>query len=304
MRIIREAARRNFNLTEVGNALATSQSGVSKHIRELEDELGVALFIRRGKRLLDFTDPGRRILPFVERILSDLANIRRAAEDLAKADHGELIIATTHTQARYTLPGVIAGFRKAFPNVHLTIHQSSPTEIARMLLEDRADIGVATEALAHEDDLVVFPYQRWRHTIIVPPDHPLNRSSPVRLQDIAEFPVITYQKGFTGRPMIDRAFKQIGVTPDIVLEAIDSDVIKAYVALGMGVGIISELAVDSTEDTRLTRLSAEHLFDESISYIALRRHRFLRGYSYRFLLDCLPGTSETELRGAVESPSD
>lgn len=158
MRIIREAARRNFNLTEVGHALATSQSGVSKYIRELEEELGVELFVRRGKRLLDFTDPGRRILPFVERVLSDVANIRRATEDLAQADRGELVIATTHTQARYTLPGVIAGFRKAFPQVRLTIHQSSPAEIARMLLEDRADIGVATEALAHEDDLVVFPY--------------------------------------------------------------------------------------------------------------------------------------------------
>lgn len=302
MRIIREAARRNFNLTEVGRALATSQSGVSKYIRELEEELGVELFVRRGKRLLDLTDPGRRILPFVERVLSDIANIRRAAEDLTQSDRGELVIATTHTQARYTLPGVIAGFRYAFPQVRLTIHQSSPTEIARMLLEDRADIGVATEALAHEDDLVVFPYQRWRHTVIVPPGHPLAEAVPLRLQDIAAHPVITYQKGFAGRPTIDRVFQELGLTPNIVLEAIDSDIIKAYVALGIGVGIISELAIDATLDTRLINLPAQDLFDESISYIALRRHRFLRGYAYRFLQACLPETSEATLRRAAEDP--
>jgi LysR family cys regulon transcriptional activator len=292
LRIIRETVRRNFNLTEVAGALATSQSGVSKHIKDLEDELGVELFIRRGKRLLGLTDPGREISGVVERILLDAGNIKRITDQLSASDSGELVIATTHTQARYALPPVVAKFRQAFPNVHLVLHQTSPMEIAAMLLDGRADIGIATEAVSQHPDLIAFPYYTWRHTVIVPNGHPLEQDKPLTLANIARFPVITYHEGFTGRPAIDRAFEKAGETPDIVMAALDADVIKAYVELGMGVGIVASMAVDQQRDTTLAVLDSEHLFAESTSHIALRRGRFLRGFGYRFIEGCSPAIDE------------
>lgn len=292
LRIFRETVRRNFNLTEVAGALATSQSGVSKHIKDLEDELGVELFIRKGKRLLGLTDPGREISGVVERILLDAGNIKRITEQLSASDSGELVIATTHTQARYALPPVVAKFRQAFPNVHLVLHQTSPTEIAAMLLDGRADIGIATEAVSQHPDLIAFPYYTWRHTVIVPNGHPLEQDRPLTLADIARFPVITYHEGFTGRPAINRAFEEAGETPDIVMAALDADVIKAYVELGMGVGIVASMAVDPQRDITLAVLDSAHLFAESTSHIALRRGRFLRGFGYRFIEGCSAALNE------------
>ena len=299
LRIIRETVRRHFNLTEVAAALATSQSGVSKHIKDLEEELGVELFIRRGKRLLDLTDPGRQIVPFVEQMLIDAGNIRRVADELGKRESGELVIATTHTQARYVLPAIIAAFRKAFPAVHLVLHQSSPAEIARMLVDGRADIGIATEALASEAELETFPYHRWHHAVILPLGHALADKTSLSLADLAAFPLITYQQGFTGRPAIDRAFEEAGLKPDIVLEAIDADVIKAYVALGMGIGIVAALAVEPAREPDLVIRAAPHLFAESTTYLAVRRGKFLRGYAYRFLEACRPDLREANIRKAV-----
>ncbi len=244
--------RRNFNLTEVAQALSTSQSGVSKHIRDLEEELGVELFVRRGKRLLSLTDPGRQILPFVERMLVDAGSIRRIGAELGAAQQGELVIATTHTQARYRLPGVIAEFRRAFPQVHLVLQQASPADVAQMLLDGRADIGIATEALSDEADLAAFAYHSWRHAVIVPKGHPLDGETPLTLESLAGHPLITYQTGFTGRPAIDRAFAAAGLSPDVVLDAIDADVIKAYVELGLGVGIVAEIAFDPARIRRLS----------------------------------------------------
>lgn len=296
LRIIRETVRQNFNLTDVAAALATSQSGVSKHIKDLEDELGVELFVRKGKRLLRLTDPGGEIAGFVDRILTDAGNIKRIADQLSNADSGELVIATTHTQARYALPPVVARFRQMFPNVHLVLHQTSPVEIAAMLLEGRADIGIATEAVSQHPDLIAFPYYSWRHTVVVPRGHALERAGRLTLDDLARHPIITYHEGFTGRPTIDRAFETAGVKPDIVMAALDADVIKAYVELGMGVGIVASMAVDSQRDTALATLDGAHLFPESTSHIALRRGRFLRGFGYRFIEACSPQTTEASIK--------
>lgn len=303
LRIIRETVRRNFNLTDVANALFTSQSGVSKHIKDLEDELGVELFVRRGKRLLGLTDPGKELVDIVERILLDTANIKRLGEQFAGSDRGELNIATTHTQARYAMPQAVAQFRKLFPHVHLVLHQGSPQEIAAMLLDGRADIGIATEALADNPDIAAFPYHSWNHAVVVPQGHELEKVLPLTLEAIAEWPIITYHEGFTGRPAIDAAFAKAGLAPDIVMAALDADVIKSYVELGLGIGIVASIAFDHERDKGLRLLESKHLFPLSTSRIALRRGRYLRGYAYRFIELCAPDLTEAHVRkvAAVES---
>jgi LysR family cys regulon transcriptional activator len=300
LRIIRETVRRNFNLTEVANALFTSQSGVSKHIKDLEDELGVELFVRRGKRLLGMTEPGQELVAIVERMLLDAKNIKRLAEQFAKSDQGALIVATTHTQARYALPPVVAKFKKAFPRVHLVLHQSSPKEIATMLLEGQADIGVATEALIDTPDIVAFPYYSWHHAVVVPSGHPLTQE-PLTLERLADYPIITYNEGFTGRGKIDAAFAAAGLTPDIVMSALDADVIKSYVELGLGIGIIASMAFEPRRDTGLEMLDATELFARNTSRIAVRQGRYLRGYAYRFIELCSPELTEAIVRSSVDA---
>lgn len=299
LRIIRETVRRNYNLTEVAAALFTSQSGVSKHIKDLEDELGVELFVRRGKRLLGLTEPGKELVEIVERILLDTANIKRLGEQFAAVDRGALSIATTHTQARYALPEAVAKFRKAYPHVHLVLHQSSPQEIASMLLDGRADIGIATESLADNPDIAAFPYHSWNHAVVVPRGHELEAVKPLTLEAVAEWPIITYHEGFTGRPAIDAAFAKAGLAPDIVMAALDADVIKSYVELGLGVGIIASIAFDKGRDRALNLIESEHLFPVSTSRIALRRGRYLRGYAYKFIEFCAPDLTEAALRKAA-----
>lgn len=300
LRIIRETVLRQFNLTEVAHHLATSQSGVSKHIKDLEDELGVALFVRKGKRLLALTEPGREIVAIAGRILTEAGNIRRIADEMAMAEHGQLTIATTHMQARHTLPPIIAGFRTRYPHVQLVLHQSSPNEIAAMLMEGTADLGIATETLARIPELITFPYYTWRHAVVVPKDHPLTMVQTLSLADIAEFPVITYQQSFTGRPAIDRAFDAAGLKPAIVMEAIDSDVIKAYVGLGLGIGIVASQSYEPDRDKAIVRLESEHLFEEQTSHIALKRGRFLRDFAYRFIEACRPDLTEAIIRKAAD----
>ena len=302
LRIIREAVRRNFNLTEVANALYTSQSGVSRHIKDLEDELGVELFVRRGKRLIGLTGPGQELVPIVERLLLDTKNIKRLADQFSKTDSGDLTIATTHTQARYALPPVVVQFKKAFPNVRLILHQASPKEILSMLLDGSADIGVATEALDDKQEIATFPYYSWEHAIIVPPDHPLTKVKPLTLAAIAEWPIITYDTGFTGRSHIDAAFDAAGVEPDIVMTALDADVIKTYVELDLGVGIVASMAYDKARDS-VALLPADGLFARNTSRIAVRRGRYLRGFAYRFMELCSPELSETVVRAKLD-PKD
>ncbi len=299
LRIIHETVRRNFNLTEVANALFTSQSGVSKHIKDLEDELGLELFIRKGKRLLGLTEPGQELVHIVDRMLMDARNIKSIAEQFSNKDHGQLTVVTTHTQARYALPRVVTQFKQAFPKVHLVLHQASPTEIVTMLQDGRADIGIATESLAGVPDFVSFPYYAWHHSVIVPVGHPLESVEPLTLEAIAEHPVITYHEGFTGRAKIDETFAKAGLTPDVVMSALDADVIKAYVELGLGVGIVASMAYDPGRDQGLHMLPSSHLFEENVTRIAVRRGHFLRGFAYRFIELCSESLSETVVRAAL-----
>ena len=304
LRIIQEAIRRHFNLTEVANALFTSQSGVSKHIKDLEDELGVELFVRRGKRLLGLTEPGKELAGIVQRMLLDTQNIRQLAERFANRDQGQLCIATTHTQARYALPPVVARFKAAFPKVHLALHQVSPNETVDMLLSGEADLGIATEALAGAPELIIFPFYTWHHAVIVPEGHPLVGATPLTLETLADYPLITYHDGFTGRSRIDAAFAQAGLAPDIVLSALDADVIKTYVELGLGVGLIAAMAYHPLKDTGLCLLDGAHLFERNTAWIAVRRGHYLRNFVYRFIELCNPELTEAAIRGAnIPSPA-
>ncbi|MBS1187016.1 MAG: transcriptional regulator [Burkholderiaceae bacterium] len=295
LRIIRETIRCNYNLTDVGNALFTSQSGVSKHIKDLEDELGVELFVRKGKRLLGLTEPGKELLEIVERMLLDAKNIKQLAQQFVNCDQGQLTIATTHSQARYALPSVVAQFKQAYPDVHLALHQCSPDEIVKMLQEGRADLGIATEALASVPGLVSFPYYSWQHAAIVPRGHPLENRQDLTLADLAQYPIITYHEGFTGRQNIDRVFEQAGIKPNIVISALDADVIKTYVELGLGIGIVASMAYDAERDSKLGLIGA-HLFDSNTTLIAVRQGHYLRGYAYRFIQLCSTELDEAAVR--------
>jgi LysR family cys regulon transcriptional activator len=293
LRIVREAVRQRFHLTDVANALYTSQSGVSKHLIDLEDELGVQLFVRRGKRLTGLTEPGRELVPMVERVLLELANIKRLADHFALRDEGTLRIATTHTQARYALPPIVAQFKAAFPRVNLQLHQGTPSEIACLLAEDEVDLGIATESLADEEQFACFPFYRWHHAVLVPEAHPLTRAGRVTLEQLAQFPLVTYHRGFTGRGRIDAAFESAGLSPQVALEALDSDVLKAYVELGLGVGLVAQPAFKADRDRGLVVLPAEHLFGENITLVAVLRNRFLRSYAVDFLKRCCPDADVT-----------
>lgn len=301
LRIIREAVRQDYNLTEVANALFTSQPGVSKHIKDIEDELGVEIFVRKGKRLLGLTEPGQELVGVVERMLIDAQNLRRIADQFSSKDTGRLVIATTHTQARYVLPEVITRFRHDFPKVHLELHQGSPREIMQLLQEGQADIGIATESLLGVADLVSFPCYDWHHAVIVPQGHPLSLQADLTLAAIAQYPIVTYHEGFTGRSRIDQRFAEAGLSPDIVLSAIDADVIKTYVETGLGVGIIAEMAFDPQRDVRLKRLDIDPLFAVNTTRLALRRGRYLRSYTYRFIEIFAPALSKETVSSQLKS---
>ncbi|WP_321792382.1 CysB family HTH-type transcriptional regulator [Caballeronia sp. J97] len=279
-RFVREAVRQNFNLTEAAKALYTSQPGVSKAIIELEDELGVEIFTRHGKRVRSLTEPGRIILASVEKILQEVESLKRVGKDYAAQDQGNLVIAATHTQARYSLPAAIAEFKKRFPKVHLSILQGSPTQVAEMVIHDQADIAIATEAIANYKELVSLPCFQWQHLAVMLPDHPLLERKLLTLDDLAQYPIITYEASFAGRTKINQAFALRNLTPDIVLEAIDADVIKTYVELGLGVGIMADIAFNPERDRHLRAMPVGHLFGTNVTRLALKQGAYLRSYVY------------------------
>ncbi|GLU34706.1 CysB family HTH-type transcriptional regulator [Trinickia caryophylli] len=299
LRYVREAVRRNLNLTEVANVLYASQSGVSKQIKDLEDELGVDIFVRRGKRLTGLTEPGKAVHRLIERMLLDAENLRRVARQYADEDTGHLVVATTHTQARYALPSVIREFREVFPKVHLALRQGNPRQIAQMLVEGEADIAISTEALDRYPDIVTFPCYSWHHIVVVPQQHPLVGHANVALEDVAEYPIITYERDFTGRSHIDEAFAKTGRLPDVVLTAIDADVIKTYVELGMGVGIVAAMAYDARRDSGLVALDSQHLFEASTTRVGLRKGAILRAYAYRLIEMFAPQLAGTDITGRL-----
>ena len=299
LRIVRETVRRNFNLTEVANVLATSQSGVSKHIKDLEGEIGLELFVRHGKRLLGLTEPGKEVLQIVERILLDTSNLRQLGEQFTNREQGQIVIATTHTQARYVLPQVIGAFKKIYPKIRLMLHQGSPAEIVSLLLAGQADIGINTPAGPEAPMVATFPFYTWHHSVVVPKGHALEKTRPLTLDAIAEWPILTYNESFAGRANIDETFEKAGLFPDIVMSAMDIEVIKTYVEYGLGIGIIASTAFDQKRDAKLRLLDGSHLFEGNTVRIGVRRGSYLRNYVYRFIELCAPSLNEAMVRAAV-----
>jgi LysR family cys regulon transcriptional activator len=300
LRSIRETARCRFNLTEVANVLFTSQPGVSRQIRELEEELGVDIFERNGKRLTGLTDPGKDMMPIIDRLLLEAENLRQAGQEFSGEKTGTLTIATTHTQARYVLPQVVQAFRAAFPSVRIALQQSAPEHIAEWVMSGKADIGIATEGLSRFDDLVSFPCYQWNHVIVVPKGHPLLDFETVGLAELAAYPLITYDVGFTGRGHIDDAFRNAGIETDIVLTAMDSDVIQQYVSLGLGVGLVASMAVEKDRTDGLCAISATHLFAPNVTRLAVRRGAYLRSYIYEFIQRFAPDLEFADIEHALK----
>lgn len=283
LRFVREAVRQHYNLTETAKALFTSQPGVSKAIIELEEELGIDIFTRHGKRIRGLTEPGRAVLISVELIMQEIESLRRIGKEFSAQDSGSFTIAATHTQARYALPKVVQAFAQKLPKVRLSLLQGNPKQVAEMVLKDQADLAIATESIATIDGLLSLPCYQWEHLLVVPPEHPLLNAKSVTLEDIAMYPLITYDTAFAGRNKIDHAFALRNLKPDVLLEAIDADVIKTYVELGMGVGIISGLAFDVERDRNLRAISVGHLFGTNVSRIAIKQGAYLRSYVYTFI---------------------
>jgi LysR family cys regulon transcriptional activator len=306
LRYIAEVAHRELNVSAAAEALYTSQPGVSKQIRMLEDELGVPIFGRSGKHLTHVTDAGREILAVAERVLGDVQNIRAIAQEHVDESRGSLAIATTHTQARHALPSVVAAFRQRYPNVSLHMHQGTPMQIAEMAARGSVDFAIATEAIELFEDLVMMPCYRWNRSIIVPTDHPLTRAGPLTLEAVAQYPLVTYVFGFTGRSKLDKAFADRGLAPEVVFTATDSEVIKTYVQLGLGVGIMASMAFDPDRDEGLTAIDASHLFEPSVTNIGFRRGAYLRGYMYDFMQTFAPHLTADVIERALaaRTPED
>lgn len=305
LRFVREAVRQNFNLTEAAKALFTSQPGVSKAIIELEEELGVDIFTRHGKRIRGLTEPGREVLKSVELIMQEIDGLKRIGKEYAAQDSGSFTIATTHTQARYALPKVVQAFMQKYPKVRLSLLQGSPKQIAEMVLRDQADLAIATEAIAGIDGLISMPCYQWEHVLIVPAEHALAKLKAVTLEEIARYPIITYDAAFAGRSKIDHAFELRNLKPDILLEAIDADVIKTYVELGMGIGIIAGMAFDVDRDKGLRAIPVGQLFGMNVSRVALKQGAYLRSYIYTFIELLTPTLNrkliDQVMRGSTES---
>ncbi|MBQ0931262.1 CysB family HTH-type transcriptional regulator [Ideonella alba] len=305
LRFVQEAVRRQLNLTETAKALHTSQPGISKAILELEEELGIDIFARHGKRLRRVTEPGELVLQSIEVILREVANLRRIGDEFSLQDSGRLSIATTHTQARYVLPEPVAQLRRRYPKVQVSLHQGTPEQVAQMLMEDVADIGLATESLSEVDQLVTLPCYEWQHVLVFPAQHPLASIERPSLEQLAEHPLITYQAAFTGRRRIDLAFAQRRLRPNIALEAIDSDVIKTYVRSGLGVGIVAEMAVQGDNASPdLRSCLAGHLFGQNTSRVAFRRGAYLRGYVLAFAELLSPRLARPLILRAMQGQGD
>jgi LysR family cys regulon transcriptional activator len=303
LRSVRETVRQGYNLTLVAESLHTSQPGVSRQLKELEDELGIELFERAGRRLLGLTPPGKAVLPIIERLLQEADNLKRAGADFAQTDRGLLTVAATHTQYRYALPTAVRDFRGAHPQVTLHLQQGSPRQVAESVLSGEADVGVATEALADYPDLVALPGYRWTHVVVVPRGHAL-AALPEReltLERLAEFALITYETGYTGRRHIDDAFQRAGLDFEVGLSAMDADVIKTYVELGLGVGVIASVAYEAARDSGLVALDARHLFATNTTRIAIKRGAYLRGFVFDFIQTFAPPLTRALVERALAS---
>ena len=304
-RFVQEAVRRKLNLSETAKALHTSQPGVSKAILELEAELGIDIFARHGKRLRRVTEPGQQVLQAIETIMTEVGNLKRIGDEYSKQDSGTLSIATTHSQARYFLPEPVAQLRKRYPKVNISLHQGAPAQVAQMVIDEVADVGLATEALGEFDGLVTLPCYEWRHALVMPAGHPLAQLESVTLEDLALQPLVSYHPSFSGRSRVDQAFAAARLKPNVVLEAIDADVIKTYVRLGLGVGIVAESAVrDEPAGGELVWRPVGHLFGQNVTRIAFKRGAYLRNFVYAFAETTSERLTRALVARAMTGPAD
>jgi LysR family cys regulon transcriptional activator len=303
LRYLTQVFKQGLNLSAAAETLHTSQPGISKQIKLLENELGVEIFVRNGKRVTAVTPPGKAILAIAQRILQEADNLKQAAQDYSNQDSGNLTVATTHTQARYMLPDVVQRFTRRYPKVKLGLIQGNPVQICQFAISGQADFCIATEAIATFEELVMLPCYGWNRCVIAPPGHPILELKTLTLEEIAKYPIVTYDFAFTGRSQINRAFETRGLQPNVVLTAIDSDVIKTYVALGLGIGILAKMAYDPARDTGLRAIDASHLFESSTTRLGIPRHAYLRGYIYDFIEMFAPQLSRKVIEAAVHSKS-
>lgn len=301
LRYVREVAKQGLNVSVAAEALHTSQPGVSKQIQLLEEELNLQIFQRNGKRLIGITEPGKNILELAERVMRDMENIRRVGEEFSHEDTGTLTVATTHTQARYRLPAAVKTFMQQYPQVKLNIHQGNPTQVAEQVASGEADIGIATETISSYEKLLCLPCYQWNRCVVTPHHHPLLKDLPLTLEKIASYPLITYDFAFTGSSLVSRVFGSKGLTPNVVLTAIDADVIKTYVSLGLGIGLLANMAYDKERDANLAMLDASHLFPPSTTYLGIRRDAYLRGYTYGFIQLLAPDFDRRAVNAALKA---
>ncbi len=283
LRYVREVVKQGLNISMAADALHTSQPGVSKQIQLLEQELNLQIFQRSGKRLTGITEPGKNIVELAERVIRDMENIKLIGDEFSHEDVGTLTIATTHTQARYRLPGAVKAFMQKYPQVKLNIHQGNPTQVAEQVESGEADIGIATEAISHYEKVLCLPAYQWNRCVVVPHGHPLLDNLPLTLKKLTQYPLITYDFAFTGGSLVSSVFEKEGLTPNVVLTAIDADVIKTYVGLGLGVGLLAAMAYDDERDTNLVAIDASNLFPASTTFVGIRRDAYLRKFAYEFI---------------------
>lgn len=301
LRYVREVARQNLNISIAADMLHTSQPGVSKQIQLLEEELNLQIFKRNGKRLVGITEPGKAIVALAERIIHEMENIKRVGEEFSHEQSGTLTVATTHTQARYRLPAAVKAFMAAYPQVKLTIHQGNPTQVAEQVANGEADIGIATEAISSYEQLVCLPCYQWNRCVVTPHGHPLLSNPPLTLKKLTAYPLITYDFAFTGSTLVRHVFEEQHLEPNVVLTAIDADVIKTYVGLGLGVGLLANMAYDPERDANLAMMDASHLFPPSTTYLGIHRDAYLRGFVYAFIQLLAPAYDKQAVQAALKT---
>jgi len=299
LRYVHEVVRQQLNISAASEVLHTSQPGVSKQIQLLEAELGLQIFQRNGKRLIGVTEPGRKIVELSARVMLDMQNIKRVGDEYSREDTGELTIATTHTQARYRLPSAVKQFIAQYPNVKLTIHQGNPAQVTELVASGEADVGIATESISNDERLSCLACYEWNRCLVVPPEHALLNTDQVTLKDLASYPLITYDFAFTGGTLVSKVFHDAGLQPNVVFTAIDADVIKTYVNLGLGIGLIANMAYEQTRDAPLKSLDCSHLFPDSTTYLGVRRDAFLRDYMLNFITMLSPQYDKRTVQRAL-----
>ena len=296
LRCIYEVINNDFNISNAAKAIHTSQPGVSKQIQLFEQELGVQIFQRHGKRLMGLTDPGALVYKSIEKILRESKNIKNISAEYENNDTGVFTIATTHTQARYKLPMVVESFVKKYPNINLNIHQGNPSQVTEQILDGEADVGIATEAISLDNKIFCIPCYSWNRSLVMPQEHPLAKEPNITLKHLVSYPLITYDYAFTGSTIVSKVFKEANLEPNIMLTAIDADVIKTYVNLNLGIGLIAEMAFNKEKDKELIARDVSHLFPISTTHIGIRQESFVRNFTFDFIRMFIPSKTESELK--------